>query len=178
MINFDNVVTAHFKNKDYTVVEVLYKKPDNDKIYTGFFDITEQPNLLKKLNQIGFDEEKLVDNTIENRRAQSRAYNQNIEKKAREMMNFPYLQSKIKDLENNIVTKMQDLEVVKKTKEEEFWQEIYDQNKDPNKLFTLKLWVLSQSEFITDKSVKTKIRKSKSIFEVFSLLHNRLEKGE
>lgn len=100
MINFDNIVSAHFKNKDYTVIEVLYKKPNSYKTYAGFFDITEQPKLLEKLYSAGFNKEKLIENTVEYKRSQSIHYNKIIQKKANEFFHFK--SENLKEWENGL----------------------------------------------------------------------------
>lgn len=233
MINFDNVVSARYRNADYDIIEVLYKNPDDDRVRGGYFNIHQQPTLLKKLEKAGFDEEKLVDETANVKRLEARKFSEMVdksaEKKTEEMRNelrkweedlktwdkaasktrkdLSDWESTLKNYETDLNYRANELGLAQTnlvkyrprsdaTEEQNFQKSIefeqgakeltkkmnatvfdnlLEKNANKEELFRLKIWALKQPIVqSSDKTVKSKIRKCKTMFDCFSIINSIL----
>lgn len=233
MIDFDNVVSARYRNKNYSIIEVLYKNSDDDNIRSKFFDVHEQPNFLKKLEKVGWDEEKLIDETANVKRLQARKFSQMVDSSAenktekfraelktwehnlrawdraadKTKKDLSIWEATLKNYETDLNYRANELglaqtNIVKfrprsdNSEDQNFQNSIefeqsakkltkkmnanvfstlLEKNNDKEELFKLKIWALEQ-QFIqsTDKTVKSKIRKSKTIFDCFEIINSVL----
>jgi len=178
MIYYDNIVDVRFKNPEYTVIEVLYKKHDDARQYATFVDITQNEKAYRKVQDAGWSLEKIISSTEDSKRSQSRAYNLLTNKVAFEMA---------KSLEVDQLSpepeKPKELvsENHKKALEE---MKIFDlikiKNQDSYEMFKIKVWVMKQDEVkeSTLPDLREKIAKSTSVFECLSIFNEVLKDKE
>lgn len=170
MIYYDNIVDVKFKNPEYTVIEVLYKKPNDEKQYCTFIDITQNQKAYKKIQDIGWSLEKIISSTAESKKSQSRAYNMLTNRVAFEMA---------KSLQSD--QPPPEPEKQKKALEElKIFDLIKIKNQDSYEMFKIKVWVMKQDEVkeSTLPNLRDKIAKSESVLECLSIFNEVLKNKE
>ena len=143
-----NIITAHFINEDYTIIEILYKVKDDVHSHVVETDPTQLD--YKALLDEGWDADKLAKGTEQYKREQSLEFNNTIQTAVDAILEQTKMSVKPAEGTRDITVDIFDM--------------MLEDNKDM--LFKFKLWALELDNIKTSsKAVKTEIRKCKSIIE-------------
>ena len=143
-----NIITAHFINEDYTIIEILYKVKDDVHSHVVETDPTQLD--YKALLDEGWDADKLAKGTEQYKREQSLEFNNTIQTAVDAILEQTKISVKPAEGTRDITVDIFDM--------------MLEDNKDM--LFKFKLWALELDNIKTSsKAVKTEIRKCKSIIE-------------
>ena len=143
-----NIITAHFINEDYTIIEILYKVKDDVHSHVVETDPTQLD--YKALLDEGWDADKLAKGTEQYKREQSLEFNNTIQTAVDAILEQTKMSVKPAEGTRDISVDIFDM--------------MLEDNKDM--LFKFKLWALELDNIKTSsKAVKTEIRKCKSIIE-------------
>lgn len=192
------VVDAYYFSEDYTMIEVIYKN-DNNEMVSYVLEANPEHSDMQDLEADGWTVEKLAEATAEYKRQQAKAYSESIniqvQERLKEVINTSFkdkekkLQEKEKELlaQRKILLTSGSLEEVekellaqRKILDDQMYDMILNINQDKEYLFKFKLWALEQPAIKdSSKAIKSELRKSKTILEGLSVLHNVLsEKSE
>lgn len=143
-----NIITAHFINEDYTIIEILYKVKDDVHSHVVETDPTQLD--YKALLDEGWDADKLAKGTEQYKREQSLEFNNTIQTAVDAILEQTKMSGAPAEGTRDISVDIFDM--------------MLEDNKDM--LFKFKLWALELDNIKTSsKAVKTEIRKCKSIIE-------------
>ena len=154
----NSIISAYYFDEDYATIEVLYEI--NDEIHNYIVEVNPDNIDYQALLAEGWDTDKLAKSTEQYKREQSLEFNTAIQTSVDAILE----QSKMsidpaegsRDISNDI------------------FDMILQDNKDM--LFKFKLWALELDNIKTStKSVKTKIRKCKSIIEGITVIAPHVE---
>jgi hypothetical protein len=154
----NSIISAYYFDEDYATIEVLYEI--NDEIHNYIVEVNPDNIDYQALLAEGWDTDKLAKSTEQYKREQSLEFNTAIQTSVDAILE----QSKMsidpaegsRDISNDI------------------FDMILQDNKDM--LFKFKLWALELDNIKTSpKSVKTKIRKCKSIIEGMTVIAPHVE---
>ena len=167
MAEFSNkIIDAYYINADYSLIEILFKD-DNDKIHSYAVQADPEQNSYKEFLAEGWDLDRLVDSTAEYKRRSSATLNTVIQKAADELVKASELYQ--------VEKKHNEIEAIQ-TMDDEFFNILFNNNKDKEFIFKFKLWALQLDSIKkSSKEVKTNLRKAKSIFEGMEII-NGVEK--
>ena len=85
MALFSNkIIDARYMNAEYSIVEILYTH-DDGLVYSHALEVDENSSDWKDLQAEGWSGEKLIESTTEYKRAQSHAYNLQVNESARKI---------------------------------------------------------------------------------------------
>ena len=178
MAEFSNsIITAHFMNEEYTLVEVVYKNHEGENI-SYVVEVGDNADY-NALVAEGWDEEKITDETASFKREHARAFGEMVNAQAQtlaeEMLGMRFLMERKEALEkqtaeldqqteektNKLLSLDQDVKVKTNKVDHALYDFIRDNNESKEELFKFKLWALEQDVVKeADKSVKSSIRKS------------------
>ena len=146
------IIDAMYVNAEYTMVKIVYEHEGQLCVYHIEAD-PNNPTWQEFLDE-GWDQERLIESTSEYKRAQSEAFNIEVNNAAKAMME-ELVEREVKALE----------------KIEDYFDFIATVD-DKDSLFKFKLWAL-ETPALKDatKQQKSKIRKAKSVLEGFAILH-------
>jgi len=156
------VVSAVFADPEYQQIKIRYEQDDVLYVYTVPND-DNNPDFQELLKE-GWDVEKIIEETAEINKMQSRAFNEQINQAARAMVD-----EKLKELDAKIEGASR-VEVLEST---EALYGIIVNNTDKDELFRFKLWAL-ELDFVkaSTKEKKSELRKAKTLLEGCALLHS------
>ena len=161
----DKVVSATFM--DYpqnTIVDVIYKEGDQNIAYTLEVDFTQE-DFKALLQEVTLEEiEKATKHVIE---AESAFFEK--------VINDEINQRWTKEKENQIV---KDIVENKSLTASEVLSVLFEKNEDKDFLFNMKIAILDDNEISKskDKTLKTNIRKSRSVLEILSYISDIMKK--
>ena len=161
----DKVVSATFM--DYpqnTIVDVIYKEGDQNIAYTLEVDFTQE-DFKALLQEVTLEEiEKDTKHVIE---AESAFFEK--------VINDEINQRWTKEKENQIV---KDIVENKSLTASEVLSVLFEKNEDKDFLFNMKIAILDDNEISKskDKTLKTNIRKSRSVLEILSYISDIMKK--
>jgi len=177
MIIFENeVIEARFTDEGYTIVEVLYS--EGDKIRSFSFEYNDNSSHRKALEAEGWDRDKLIEDTAKYKKDSSSQLMQIVEGEVQHRV-----ESILEKLQGEYVARdnfreeILNREMGKLKKEqalapERFLKETLDMNNDVDSLFKLKLAIFTLDNVKdANNDIKKRLRKSKSVFECFAILH-------
>lgn len=145
------ILSAVYANPEYTMVKVRYDDGNGVCIY----NLTPDPDNpdFQALEAEGWTQERLIEETAEAKMAESRAFNIQVNEAAKKLIEeqFKETDAKLEESEDYFNFILNDV--------------------DKDNLFKAKLWAL-ETEVIksASKEQKAKIRKSKSLLELFAVL--------
>lgn len=183
------IITAEYVNTEYSIIKVLYEQ---DNTLTAYhLDVDPSHPDFQALEAEGWTQEKIIDATAESKRAQSAAYNAEInqvaKKLAEEMMGMKELQAQKSTLKSEVDKLAEDSDKLAEDNEEAVragknaysnasFDSLLEHNSDKDSLFKAKLWALElEAVKKQSKEFKAKIRKSKRTTELFGFLDNILQ---
>ena len=181
------IISAEYMNAEYSLIKVRY----NDDGMNAIYHLEVDPNNadFQALEADGWNAEKIIDATAESKRVQSNAWNLEVnaaaQQIAEEMIGTIVLKKekseldvKVKDAQIALDESQekldkiggQEFDAVKRSKNTIF-QFIWDADDNKDELFKFKLWAL-ELDFVktANKSVKSSIRKAKTIIDGFIIL--------
>lgn len=179
------IVSAYYGDVDHTVIKIRYEKDDTLHVWNAPVD--EDNEDYQALLAEGWDEERLLDETAEFKRAESQAYNMQINAAAREMLGLKELQdernrlaAEKEKLGNEVNTKEEvliglDKEVKVKTNQVDnaYFEYFWEINENKEELFKFKLWAL-ELDFVqsADKEIKKNIRRCTSLIDGLNIVND------
>jgi hypothetical protein len=176
MIEFSNkIVSVTYTDDAYTMIKVLY---DSNGTLCPYHLVVDPNNpAYRALEDEGWTQEKIIVQTAEWKRAQSEAWNIEVntaaQEIAKEMLGMPALQNEMKQTESKLISL--DKEVKAKTGKVDnvYFDHLWDINENKDELFKFKLWALELDMVKnSDKAIKSSIRKATRISQGISILEN------
>lgn len=176
------ILTAHYIDPEYSIVELTYTGEDGG-VHAHALRVDPENPEWQALLADGWDQERLLDGTVEYKRQASADFNSQVNevarKLAKEMIGMKELEQQKADLESKISTQektLLSLDQNIKIKTNQVNSGIYDHlvgiNEDKEELFKFKLWALEQEAVQkSDKDIKSKIRKCTNIIEGLSIVN-------
>lgn len=181
------IVSAFYANEEHDMVKIRWD--DNGTLNVYHVPVDENNADYKSLLKEGWDPERLVDETVEEKRAQSAAFNIEVNAAARqiaqEMLGMKVLEEErdrlVKEkgkLDNQVGEKEKiliglDKEVKVKTNQVDnaYFEHFWEINENKEELFKFKLWALElETVKKADKSIKSAIRKATRISQGMAIL--------
>ena len=155
------IVSAFYANEEYDMVKIRWD--DNGTLNVYHVPVDENNADYKALLKEGWDAEKLVDETAEILKAESKAFNTRVNQEA-----LVLIQEKMADLDKKI--KDADRNQAFETAEELYGHIINNDNEE--EVFKFKLWALEQ-DFVKDAPTDQKkaLRRAKTLLEGMSVLY-------
>lgn len=167
------IVDAYYFSEDYTMIEVIYKNENNEMVSYVLEANPEHSDMLA-LEADGWTVEKLAEATAEYKRQQANAFSESINIQVQERLK-EVINTSFKDKEKKLKEMEQELRVERKVLDDQIYDTIFSNNNDKEYLFKFKLWALEQPAIKdSSKTVKSDLRKSKTILEGLSIIHNAL----
>ena len=175
------IVSVVYANPEHDLIKIRYEDSGLINVFVLDVDHPDYPALEAE----GWDEERILDETAELKRAESQAYNMQINAAAREMLGLKELQdernrlaAEKEKLGKEVHTKEEvliglDKEVKVKTNEVDsaYFEHLWEINENKEELFKCKLWALELEKVkAADKTIKTAIRKSPRITSVLKII--------
>jgi hypothetical protein len=183
-----NVIEAHYINEDYNTIEIVFQ--DGDTKVAHVIENNPDSADYKALIEEGWDEEAILDDTVEFKRRYSREFNSRVNMRAREILGIEELEKEKARVLKDLHTKRADLEKTKDdltTLDQAFkiktnkvdsvaFEYIFDNNTNKEAVFKFKLWSLEQDIIKkAPKEIKSKIRRSTKITEAISIINTVLD---
>jgi hypothetical protein len=182
------VIEAHYINEDYNTIEIVFQ--DSDTKVAHVIENNPDSADYKALIEEGWDEEAILDDTVEFKRRYSREFNSRVNMRAREILGIEELEKEKARVLKDLHTKRADLEKTKHdltTLDQAFkiktnkadgvaFEYIFDNNTNKEAVFKFKLWSLEQDIIKkAPKEIKSKIRRSTKITEAISIINTVLD---
>jgi hypothetical protein len=150
------ILSAVYANEEYSIIKIRYDDGNNICVY--YVSVDENNADFQELEAEGWTREKLIEETAEAKKSESRAFNIQVNEAAKALLEESGVQMEIAS--DKFIEYM-----------EHSFQLILDDN-DKDNLFKFKLWALeSQVVKAASKEQKSRLRKAKGILEGFSILH-------
>ena len=154
----NSIISAYYFDEDYATIEVLYEI--NDEIHNYIVEVNPDNIDYQALLAEGWDTDKLAKSTEQYKREQSLEFNTAIQTSVDAILEQSKMSIDPAEGARDISSDIFDM--------------ILQDNKDM--LFKFKLWALELANIKTShKSVKTKIRKCKSIIEGMTVIAPHVE---
>ena len=154
----NSIISAYYFDEDYATIEVLYEI--NDEIHNYIVEVNPDNIDYQALLAEGWDTDKLAKSTEQYKREQSLEFNTAIQTSVDTILEQSKMSIDPAEGSRDISSDIFDM--------------ILQDNKDM--LFKFKLWALELDNIKTSpKSVKTKIRKCKSIIEGMTVIAPHVE---
>ena len=174
------IISAEYMNAEYSLIKVRYDDDGKNAIY--HLEVDPNNADFQALEADGWDAEKIIDATAESKRVQSNAWNLEVNAAARAIAEEMIGTTVIKEQYNDALLKLEDaqtdiakiggdtFDAVQRSKNAIF-QFMWDADDNKDELFKFKLWAL-ELDFVktANKSVKSSIRKAKTIIDGFIIL--------
>jgi hypothetical protein len=188
MAEFDGkVVDAQFVDEEHSIIKVLYEQDDLIMVYN--LDVNPDHPDYKQLMSEGWDLEKIAESTAEYKKAESAAFNIEVNEAARalaqEMLGMKVLQderdrlaAEKEKLGEQVNSKEEvliglDKEVKIKTNQVDsaYFEHLWEMNENKEELFKFKLWAL-ELDAVKDagKEIKSSIRKATRISQGLAII--------
>jgi len=179
------IVSAQYANTERTIIKVLYE--EDEKLFPYSFPNDENNPDYQALMEEGWDHDKILNDTVDRLKAESKAHNIQInlaaKELAREMLGLKILQDQKEELEKKVSDKestLLNLDKQVKIKKNEidtgFFQILWQDNESKEELFKFKLWALELDVVKeADKDIKSKIRKSTRITEGLAIIDSLIK---
>lgn len=161
------IVSAFFANEDRDIVKIRWD--DNGTLNVYHVPVDDNNTDYQELLNEGWDIDRLIDETAEAKRGESRAFSELVNETARGMIEA--MQSESVEAARIALATAAEAGPVNTEKIEGAFDFMVE-NKDPDILFKFKLWAL-ETDMVSNasKEQKSKLRKAKSILEGFAILH-------
>jgi hypothetical protein len=174
------VVSAEFIDAEYTLIKVRYEENGVLNVYQLFAN-PDHPDY-QALIEEGWDTDKIVEETVASKRAQSAAWNTEVNAAATALIDQLLAQKSDTQSEFDVLSlaKVSNLnaeEYEKRQEAEAYGYDIYnfimDKNLDKDELFKFKMWALDL-DFVKSKDTETKsaVRQVQSILDGLTMINN------
>ena len=181
----DKIVDVVYANPEYTLIKIRYEDAEGN-ICPHVIDVDSNHPDFKALEAEGWNAEKINESTVEFKRAQSRAWNLEVNTAAKEiaiqMMGSDNLLKEKERLEKEtgqLTKKLADTNIdysealrkVGNSSDAILYDHMIESNDDTDMLFKVKLWAL-ETDVVknADKATKSSIRKAKRITQLISII--------
>lgn len=155
-----NIISAYYFDQDYTTIEVLYEI--NDEIHNYIVEVDPSNIDYQALLGEGWDTDKLAKSTEQYKKDQSANFNNAIQASVDIILEQSKMSVDSVKGSIDISSDMFDI--------------ILQKNTDKDMLFKFKLWALELDNIKSStKTIKNKIRKSKSIIEGMTIIAPHVE---
>ena len=181
------VVDAQFVDEEHSIIKVLYEQDELIMVYN--LDVNPDHPDYKQLMSEGWDLEKIAESTAEYKKAESAAFNIEVNEAARalaqEMLGMKVLQderdrlaAEKEKLGEQVNSKEEvliglDKEVKIKTNQVDsaYFEHLWEMNENKEELFKFKLWAL-ELDAVKDagKEIKSSIRKATRISQGLAII--------
>lgn len=181
------IVSAFYANEAHDIIKVRWD--DNGTLNVYHVDVDENNANYKALLKEGWDAERLLDETAEELRGQSQAFNTAVNEAARqiaqEMLGMKVLQderdrlakekgkldAQVSEKEEVLIGLDKEVKVKTNQVDNAYFEHFWDINENKEELFKFKLWALELDNVKSaDKSVKSAIRKATRISQGMAIL--------
>ena len=182
------VVDAQFVDAEHSIIKVLYEQDELIMVYN--LDVNPDHPDYKELMSEGWNLEKIAESTAEYKKAESAAFNIEINEAARalaqEMLGMKVLQDErdrlaaekeklgeqVNSKEKVLIGLDKEVKIKTNKVDHTLYDFILENNDNKEELFKFKLWALEQEEVkAADKKVKSSIRKSTRITEAMAIVN-------
>lgn len=174
------IIEVHYMDTEYSIVEVLYEG-DDGKVYSHALRANSENKDYQDLLAEGWDTDKIIEETVASKRAQSAAWNLQVNAAAKTLVDE--LLAKKSDTQSDFdvlslakVSNLNEQEYEKRKEAELNGTDIYnfivDKNANKDELFKFKMWAL-ELDFVKNKDKETKaaLRKVQTITAGLSMLN-------
>jgi len=143
MFTKENVISVRFTNNEYTTIEIIHTIKEDEKAHIFVFEYDKDCDEMKQLDKIGWDLERITEETTNYKRAASRSWNNTINAAATEM-------NKTNIQVDNVVN------------------HILEFNEDEDTIFKSKLAIMELDIVKKSKATKIKqeVRKAKTLIDI------------
>jgi hypothetical protein len=168
------IVSAFYANEEYDMIKIRWD--DNGTLNVYHIPVDENNTDYQELVEEGWDSERLIEETAEELRGQSNAFNARVndvaQELAKEMLGLDKLQAQKIELERKIIDLDKDeKEKAAKTLQTEIYSYVMNNNEDKDELFKCKLWALETPEISkASKEIKTSIRKATKVLDILNII--------
>lgn len=185
------VVDAQFIDNEHSIIKVLYDQDGLLHVYN--LDVNPDHPDYKELMSEGWDLEKIAESTAEYKKAESTAFNIEVNTAARalaqEMLGMKVLQDErdrlaaekeklgeqVNSKEETLIGLDKEVKIKTNQVDSAYFEHLWEINENKEELFKFKLWALELDEIKNgDKSVKSAIRKASRISQGMAILDNIL----
>ena len=182
------VVDAQFVDAEHSIIKVLYEQDELIMVYN--LDVNPDHPDYKELMSEGWNLEKIAESTAEYKKAESAAFNIEVNEAARalaqEMLGMKVLQDErdrlaaekeklgeqVNSKEKVLIGLDKEVKIKTNKVDHTLYDFILENNDNKEELFKFKLWALEQEEVkAADKKVKSSIRKSTRITEAMAIVN-------
>jgi hypothetical protein len=165
------ILSAVFVSEEHNLIKIRYEDGDVVSIFNVGVDETNQD--YKDLLDEGWDLQRITDETVEAKKAESHAFNLMVNQAAQQILEETRATRK-QEIEAQFqgeINKNEDLIRHFKEKTEDYFTHIAEDT-DKDTLFRFKLWALETKDLKeSSKELKSKMRKAKTMIEGFAVLH-------
>ena len=183
------ILSAVFMSEEHDMIKIRYE--DGDVISVFNVEVDENNQDYKALLDEGWDLQRIVDETAEEKKSESHAFNLMVNAAAQQILeetratrrheidahkeildkDFNKKKKKFESEMNLVIKNREDLIKHFKEKTEDYFAHIAEDT-DKDTLFRFKLWALETKDLKeTSKELKSKMRKAKTMIEGFAVLH-------
>ena len=159
MFTKKNVITARFINDEHTTIEVVHTIKSDEKAHAYIFEYDKDCDEMKQLDKIGWDLERIQEETAGYKREASRLHDESVAAAAQQWLeaNPP---------EEVVIERIENIKV------DDIIGSIVSKNEDEDTIFKAKLAVMELDDVKKSKDTKVKqeIRKANTLIEVVSKL--------
>ena len=174
------IISAQFIDAEYSIIKVVYDDNGTPTVYN--LDVNPDHPDYQALLAEGWDQERIIDETAEIKKAQAAAFNLEVMNAAKilakEMVGMNIIEeekAKLLSETEQVKKKLLDLDQTAKIRSKTVDAELYDfllnGNEDKEELFKCKLWALELEKVKeANKDVKSSIRKAVRITQVIGII--------
>jgi len=148
------IISAQYIDPEYSIIKVLY---DNDGAMTVYnVDVNPDHPDFQALEAEGWDSEKIIEETAESKKAQSMAFNIEIETAAKKLLEEKFGEN-INNPDSDAETRIA-------------WEDFPKLNEDKDEIFRFKIWAF-ESEAMKGASpdVKKSLRKATTLAKAIAI---------
>jgi uncharacterized protein YdhG (YjbR/CyaY superfamily) len=148
------IVSAQYIDPEYSIIKVLYD--DNGRLTVYNLDVNPDHPDFQALEAEGWTSDKIIDETAEVKKAQSMAFNIEIESAAKKLLEEKFGEN-INNPDSNAETRIS-------------WEDFPTLNEDKDEIFRFKIWAF-ESEAMKGASpeVKKSLRKATTLAKAIAI---------
>ena len=183
------VVDAQFVDEQHSIIKVLYDQ--DGSLYVYNLDVNPDHPDYKELMSEGWDLEKIAESTAEYKKAESAAFNIEVNTAARalaqEMLGMKVLQDErdrlaaekerlgeqVSSKEETLIGLDKEVKIKTNQVDSAYFEHLWEMNENKEELFKFKLWALELDAVKnSSKEIKSSIRKAKRISQGLAIIES------
>ena len=186
----DKIVDVVYANPEYTLIKIRYEDPEGN-LCPHVIDVDPNHPDFQALEAEGWDSEKINESTAEWKRAQSQAWNIEVNTAAKEIAMqmvgsdvFLKEKERLEKETGKLTVKLEEANInysdtkrkVSNSSDAVVYDHMLEFNDNADILFKVKLWAL-ETDIVknADKATKSSIRKAKRVTQLVSIIDNLIE---